>query len=333
MAFGLGAMAMAPIALTSGVGPVAMTMGAMGAAAGYGFTGQTYQQRLETYKVLMMGASVAYEFAALGAQFSHAAIDSMGSHASQYGQARLADGQAKQILSIMNKPEERTPMGGQGLQAILDRVENSTDRRIPVNVGQGASDNQLQDLANDYGSLEAIYRHANEEQRAIMRAIFAQQAAAVQQAATASGAEPVIQFLSPGDPRRRPKGVAPVFGPALAPPTVAQQMALADGQAAGALGAVSTGPALDPRGGITVPLAAVQGFQRPAASARGRRSKGALALKDHISLQTSHGGHAHGPTYIGTDQHAMAIGNRRAAAAMEARGVAAALALRGGYQR
>ena len=124
-----------------------------------------------------------------------------------------------------------------------------------------------------------------------------------------------------------------MFGPAMAaPPTVAQQMAIADGQAAGALGAVTTGPALDPAGGITVPLAAVQGFQRPAASARGRRSKGPapLALKDHISLQTSHGGHAHGPTYAGTDQEAMSIGGRRATAAMDARSLAAALAMRGG---
>ena len=121
-----------------------------------------------------------------------------------------------------------------------------------------------------------------------------------------------------------------MFGPAMAgaAPTVAQQMALADGQAAGVLGAVSSGPALDPRGGITVPLAAV--YQCPAASARGRRSKGALALKDHISLQTSHGGHAHGPVYAGTDQEAMAIGGRRATAAMDARSLAAALAMRGG---
>ena len=60
MAFGLGARAFARVALAAGVGPVALTMGAIGAMAGYGFTGQTYQQRLETYKVLMMGAGVAY---------------------------------------------------------------------------------------------------------------------------------------------------------------------------------------------------------------------------------------------------------------------------------
>ena len=126
-----------------------------------------------------------------------------------------------------------------------------------------------------------------------------------------------------------------MFGPAMAAaaPTVAQQMALADGQAAGALGAVSTGPALDPRGGITVPLAAVQGFQRPAASARGRRSKGALALKDHISLQTSHGGHAHGPEFMGSYAHQNVLGRERRDAAMDARSMAAALAQRGGRPR
>ena len=126
-----------------------------------------------------------------------------------------------------------------------------------------------------------------------------------------------------------------MFGPqmAAAAPTVAQQMALADGQAAGALGAVTTGPALDPRGGMTVPLAAVQGFQRPAASARGRRSKGALALKDHISLQTSHGGHAHGPTYIGTDQHVMQQRLAQMRQGFHDRGVAGALAHRGGVLR
>ena len=164
----------------------------------------------------------------------------------------------------------------------------------------------------------------------IIAEIFRQQAAAVQQAATASGAEPFIQFFPPGDPRRRPQGEPQVFGPAR--PTVAQQMALADGQAASALGAVTTGPAMDPRGGITVPLGAVQ-FQRPAASARGRRSKGALALKDHISLQTSHGAHAHGPMYEGSYAHQTQLGRERRDAAMDARSMAAALAQRGGRPR
>ena len=126
-----------------------------------------------------------------------------------------------------------------------------------------------------------------------------------------------------------------MFGPAAPAPTVAQQMALADGTAASALGAVSAGPAMGPGGTVTVPLSSLQGFQRPAASARGRRSKGPapLALKDNISLQTSHGGHAHGPDFLSSYAHAHQLGRERRDAAMDARSMAAALAQRGGRPR
>jgi len=328
-------------------------MGLMGAAAGYGFTGQDYKQRLETYKVMMMMSGVAYEFAALGAQFSHANLQSIVDGAERYGHARLADGRAKEILSLMNKPQERTPIGGQGLAAILDRVDNGSERRIPVSVGQGATDEQLGGLANDLGALESIYRNAQtQEERELIKRLFQAQAQAVQQAATASSVEPIIQFLPPGDPRRRPEDAAPPTS--TFQPGVAGQQALADQaqQGAAAQGGASVlgGVTLGPGGTVNVPLSALpresvaglfqQGaFRRQGTSSRGGRGRAGnpsgqpMLTAPHFSAQTSHGGHAHGPTYAGTDQERMRIGVARANEAMERRSLQAAMAQRGGRQR
>ena len=63
----------------------------------------------------------------------------------------------------MNKPRERTPLPAPTLSAIMDRVDNGKDIRIPVTTS--ANPEQQQSLANDLGALEGIYRNASPEEK------------------------------------------------------------------------------------------------------------------------------------------------------------------------
>ena len=105
---------------------------------------------------------MAYEFASLGAQFSHASLQTLTDSMERRAVAKISADSMKNIQSIMNKPHERTPLGGQGLMAIMDRVDNDKDIRIPVTTS--ATGEQAAALANDFEALESIYRNASPEE-------------------------------------------------------------------------------------------------------------------------------------------------------------------------
>ena len=117
-------------------------------------------------------------------------------------------------------------------------------------------------------------------------------------------------------------------------PGMAGQAALRD-QAEFGAGAVPMGvmpgPAFDPSGGITVPAAA---FPPRGTSSRGGRRKGPLMLTDNYSMQTSHMGHAHGPslsamTTAQRRDREMRLASQQARESREAYAIRDALARRG----
>ena len=196
--------------------PIAATS-AVAAIGGYAFSGMSQAERFETYKVALMGANVAYQFSALGLQAVNHMADNMMSHAENYAIARMGNDNVNKVISLLNRPHERTPIPPSAIQAIMDQVDAGESAKIPLAIANG-SPQQIDEVQRDISALHDMYaRFPDREAFNELLRMYMQQ---MRQAAAQMNADPHIEFLP-----QRPKTPSFFMRGSATPLAIEDQMA------------------------------------------------------------------------------------------------------------
>jgi hypothetical protein len=141
-------------------------------------------------------------------------VDSLAQHAENYAYARLGHDSVTKALALMNKPQERTPLPPSTIQAIMDNVDEGSDRKIGLPLANGSPE-QIDRVSADVAALQDMY--ARTPDRDAFNELLRMYMEYTRQAARQANADLNIQFF-PQQPKRPSffmRGSASSFAPAI----------------------------------------------------------------------------------------------------------------------